>query len=202
MAVETSLEARIREWEERLARSVDGHPPLTLTPAWWQERLLQWATTRSRVSREAAALRGRTADAAQRPRPSPTTCGSTSESSAPGIVHTASGLASQSCSGPSSRGWCGRASSRWRDGFIAGETPEDAVPVVRDWRRTASLSRSTCWARRRLSDAEADAYLARYLALIETLSRTSRMSRPKGAALGWRAGRQHLDQALGALRAP
>ena len=39
MAVDASLDARIREWEERLAASANSHPPLTLTPAWWQERL-------------------------------------------------------------------------------------------------------------------------------------------------------------------
>src|SRR5437870_6123926 len=44
MAVDASLDARIREWEERLAASATSHPPLTLTPAWWQERLLHWAT--------------------------------------------------------------------------------------------------------------------------------------------------------------
>src|SRR5205809_277180 len=44
MAVDASLDARIREWEERLAAGANSHPPLTLTPAWWQERLLHWAT--------------------------------------------------------------------------------------------------------------------------------------------------------------
>ena len=44
MAVDASLDARIKEWEERLAASANSHPPFTLTPAWWQERLLHWAT--------------------------------------------------------------------------------------------------------------------------------------------------------------
>lgn len=55
MAVEMSLEARIREWEERLARSADDHPPLTLTPAWWQERLFQYgAASRRKTGHRAA----------------------------------------------------------------------------------------------------------------------------------------------------
>src|SRR3989304_10399031 len=36
------LEATVRELEQKLARSADG-PHLALTPAWWQQRLLDWA---------------------------------------------------------------------------------------------------------------------------------------------------------------
>src|SRR3990172_7136163 len=44
MAVESAPDAAIRELEHRLSLAADGHPPLTLTPAWWQQRLLDWAT--------------------------------------------------------------------------------------------------------------------------------------------------------------
>src|SRR3972149_8562357 len=41
--VDTSLEASIGELEQKLSRSAEGHPRLVLTPAWWQQRLLDWA---------------------------------------------------------------------------------------------------------------------------------------------------------------
>jgi len=44
MAADVAREGSIRELEDRLTAAVDGHPPLTLTPAWWQQRLLEWAT--------------------------------------------------------------------------------------------------------------------------------------------------------------
>ena len=94
MAVDASLDARIREWEERLAASANSHPPFTLTPAWWQERLLHWATNdpdfRVKLLRFVDVL--------------PTLRSARSiadhvrqyfRDSAPGIFQTASGLASQ-----------------------------------------------------------------------------------------------------------
>ena len=127
MAVETSLEARIREWEERLARSADDHPPLTLTPAWWQERLLQWATN----DPEFRVKLLRFVDVLPTLRSARTIADHVRQyfrGSAPGIVQTASGLASQVVFRPVLSQVVRRGVFSMANRFIAGETPEEAIP--------------------------------------------------------------------------
>src|SRR5262245_2280133 len=41
----SEVETRIRELGERLLAASEKREPLTLTPEWWQERLLGWATS-------------------------------------------------------------------------------------------------------------------------------------------------------------
>src|SRR5438093_8149787 len=179
MAVDASLDARIREWEERLAASADSHPPLTLTPAWWQERLLHWATDdphfRVKLLRFVDVL------------PTLRSARSVADhvrqyfrDSALGIVQTASGLASQ----PVFRPFLSRAV---RSGvlsmahrFIAGETPEAAVPALQELARDAVASTVDLLGEETLSDAEADAYLTRYTELLETLSDNAEAISPRG----------------------
>ena len=113
MAVDASLDARVRRWEERLARSADGHPPLTLTPAWWQERLLDWATSdpdfRVKLLRFVDVL-----PALRSARPSRTTSASTSATTRPASSQTGSGLAAQPVFRPVAL--ARRAAGRLRDG--------------------------------------------------------------------------------------
>ena len=169
MAVESSLETRIKDWEERLARGVDSHPPLTLTPAWWQARLLRWATSdpdfRVKLLRFVDVL------------PTLRTARSIADhvrqyfrGSAPGIVHTASGLASQALFRPVLSQAVRQGVFSMAHRFIAGETPEAAIPALRDLARDVVASTVDLLGEETLSDAEADAYLARYTALLETLS--------------------------------
>ena len=179
MAVDASLDARIREWEERLAASATSHPPLTLTPAWWQERLLHWATNdpdfRVKLLRFVDVL------------PTLRSARSVADhvrqyfrDSAPGIVQTASGLASQPVFRPvlSRAVRSGVFSMAHR--FIAGETPEAAVPALRDLARDGVGSTVDLLGEETLSDAEADAYLARYTELLETLSANAEAISPQG----------------------
>ncbi len=64
MSLDIVSERAIRELEQRLRDAVDAHPPLVLTPAWFQQRLLDWADVRPRVSRQAPAVCGRAANTA------------------------------------------------------------------------------------------------------------------------------------------
>ena len=179
MAVDASLDARIREWEERLAASANSHPPLTLTPAWWQEQLLHWATNdpdfRVKLLRFVDVI--------------PTLRSARSvanhvrqyfRDSAPGIVHTASGLASQPVFRPvlSRAVRSGVFSMAHR--FIAGETPEAAVPALRELARAGVASTVDLLGEETLSEAEADAYLARYTELLQTLSANADAISPAG----------------------
>src|SRR5207237_3974026 len=179
MAVDASLDARIREWEERLAASANSHPPLTLTPAWWQERLLHWATNdpdfRVKLLRFVDVL------------PTLRSARSVADhvrqyfrDSSPGIVYTASGLASQPVFRPvlSRAVRSGVFSMAHR--FIAGETPEAAVPALRELAHAGVASTVDLLGEETLSEAEADAYLARYTELLQTLSANADAISPAG----------------------
>jgi RHH-type proline utilization regulon transcriptional repressor/proline dehydrogenase/delta 1-pyrroline-5-carboxylate dehydrogenase len=183
MAVEASLESRIREWEERLARSVDGHAPFTLTPAWWQERLLQWATTdpefRVKLLRFVDVL-----PTLRSARAIADHVRQYFRESSPGIVQTASGLASQAVFRPVLSQVVRQGVFSMARRFIAGETPEDAVPVLRRLASDGVAVTVDLLGEETLSDAEADAYLARYLALIEALSAHVENISPKGDRWG------------------
>ena len=148
MAVETALEDRIREWEERLARSAEEHPPLTLTPAWWQERLLQWATSdpefRVKLLRFVDVL-----PTLRSARAIADHVRQYFRGSAPGIVETASGLASQVVFRPVLSQVVRRGVFSMANRFIAGETPEDAISMLRDLAKDGVAAALTCWAKRR-----------------------------------------------------
>src|SRR5580765_562950 len=44
MALDVAAERSIGDFEEELRGAVESHPPLALTPAWFQQRILEWAT--------------------------------------------------------------------------------------------------------------------------------------------------------------
>jgi RHH-type proline utilization regulon transcriptional repressor/proline dehydrogenase/delta 1-pyrroline-5-carboxylate dehydrogenase len=179
MAVDASLEARIREWEERLARSIDGHAPLTLTPAWWQDRLLDWATNdpefRVKLLRFVDVL------------PTLRSAGAIADhvrqyfrGSAPAIVQTASGLASQAVFRPVLSRVVRQGIFSMAHRFIAGETPEAAIPALREQAKAGVASTVDLLGEETLSDSEADAYLARYTELMEVLAGNVEEVSPQG----------------------
>src|SRR4029453_6077008 len=179
MAVDASLDARIREWEERLAASAEAHPPLTLTPAWWQERLLHWATNDPAFFVKLL----RFVDVLPTLRSARSIADHVRQyfrDSAPGIVQTASGLASQPVFRPVLSQVVRRGVFSMADRFIAGETPEEAVPALRNLAREGVASTVDLLGEETLSDAEADAYLARYMELLETLSSNAEAISPPG----------------------
>ena len=180
MAVDTSLEARIREWEERLSGSAGAHPPLTLTPAWWQERLLQWATNdpefRVKLLRFVDVL-----PTLRSARAIADHVRQYFRGSAPGIVQTASGLASQVVFRPVLSQVVRRGVFSMANRFIVGETPEEAIAVLRELAGDGVAVSVDLLGEETLSDVEADAYLARYVALLETLSTHAQNISPHGA---------------------
>src|SRR3990170_442918 len=139
MAVESAPDAAIRELEHRLSLAADGHPPLTLTPAWWQQRLLDWATSdpdfRIKLLRFVDVLptlrsaRAVADHVRQYFRPDGRPSG---RGPAPGLVQAASGLASQPVFRPVLSQAVRQGVFAMAHRFIAGATPEAAIPALRD----------------------------------------------------------------------
>ncbi len=182
MPAETAREDAIRELEQKLARRVDGHPPLTLTPAWWQQRLLDWATSdpafRAKLLRFVDVLptlrsaRAIADHVRQYFRPD--------RGHVPGVVQTAAGLAAQPVFRPVLSQAVRRGVFAMAHRFIAGSTPEAAVPALRDLAREGVAYTVDLLGEATLSDAEADAYLARYTELLETLAAHTEDLSPHG----------------------
>lgn len=179
MAVDASLDAGIRELEEKLARSVDSHPPLTFTPAWWQERLLEWATDdpdfRVKLLRFVDVL--------------PTLRDARSvadhvrqyfRGSSRALVGTATGLATQPVFRPVLSRVVREGVFAMADRFIAGATPKEAIPSLRELAKEGIACTVDLLGEETLSDFEADVYLERYKELIETLYTHLEEVRPHG----------------------
>ena len=66
------------------------------------------------------------------------------------------------------------------DRFIAGATPEEAVPALRELAKDGIAYTVDLLGEETLSDAEADAYLERYVALIRTLAASAAEVSPHG----------------------
>ena len=169
----------MRELEGRLADAARSHPPLRLSPAWWQERLLEWATTdpdfRVKLLQFVDVL------------PTLRTARAVADhvrqyfrGSSPGLVQRASGLASQPVFRPVLSRAVRSGVFAMADRFIAGETPEQAIPRLRELARGGVASTVDLLGEETLSDIEADAYLARYTALIETLTANAAEMAPHG----------------------
>ncbi|MEX0682095.1 MAG: proline dehydrogenase family protein [Dehalococcoidia bacterium] len=178
MASSATLERDIRELEQTLARAVDTHPPLTFSPAWWQKRLLDWATNdpEFRVKllrfvdvlptlRSARAVADHVRQYFRGTSP---------------LVETASGIASQPVFRPVLSRVVREGVFAMADRFIAGATPEEAVPALRDLAGDGVAYTVDLLGEETLSDAEAHAYLARYTQLIEALAARSEDVSPHG----------------------
>ncbi|MDO8616797.1 MAG: proline dehydrogenase family protein [Dehalococcoidia bacterium] len=182
-----ALEGSVRGLEKRLSAAVDGHPPLTLTPAWWQQRLLDWATTDPdfRVKllrfvdvlptlRDARAI----ADHVRqyfRPEGRPPGRGA-----GPGLIETASGLAAQPVFRPVLSQVVRQGVFAMAHRFIAGATPQEALPALRELAGEGVAYTVDLLGEETLSDVEADAYLARYSELIQTLAAGGDTISPQG----------------------
>ena len=165
-ATEDAIEAVGR----RLLAAAERREPIVLTPQWWQERLLAWATGdpefRVKLLRFVDVLptlrSGRAvADHVRQ----------YFRGHAPAFVHLGSGLAAQ----PAFRPVVSRAV---REGvfamahrFIAGETPAAAVPRLRALADQGVACTVDLLGEATLSEAEADVYARRYAELVETLAR-------------------------------
>ncbi len=169
MAVDADLHEDIRELSRKLLAAAEGHPPPALTPAWFQQHLLDWATTdpdfRTKLLQFVdvlPALRsaGAVADHVRQyfrdtRRP---------------IVGTASGLAGAAPFRPILSRIVRQGVFAMAARFIAGETPQDALPALRQLAAGGVSATVDLLGEETLSDREADAYLLRYTDLIRTLS--------------------------------
>ena len=180
MSLDLASERTIRELEERLRHAVDSHPPLALTPAWFQQRLLDWATAdpafRVKLLRFVdvlPTLRSTKAVAdhvrqyfrdTHRP-----------------LLETASGLASASVFRPILSQVVRQGVFAMAGRFIAGATPDEAIPALRELAQNGVGYSVDLLGEETLSDAEADAYLERYVQLLATLSDASAELQPRGS---------------------
>ncbi len=179
MAADDAPEAAILDLESRLSRESDGHHAFTLTPAWWQQRLLNWATTdpEFRIKllrfvdvlptlRSARAVADHVRQYFRDP--------------APPLVHTASGLAAQPVFRPVLSQVVRQGVFAMAHRFIAGSTPKEAIPPLRSLAREGSGFTVDLLGEETLSDAEADAYAARYADLLQTLAASVDAVAPHG----------------------
>jgi RHH-type proline utilization regulon transcriptional repressor/proline dehydrogenase/delta 1-pyrroline-5-carboxylate dehydrogenase len=167
--VEAGLEIAIGELERKLAGGTNGFQRLALTPSWWQQYLLERASQaqafRVRLLRFVDVL--------------PTLRSPSSvadhfrqyfQGSAPEPVRTASALASQPIFRPMLSQAIRRGVSAMARRFIAGATPAEALPALRHLAKHGVGHTVDLLGEATLSDAEADAYQARYLALLQTFA--------------------------------
>lgn len=178
MSLDIEDEQSIHELELRLRQAVDSHPPLALTPAWFQQHLLDWATAdpefRVKLLRFVDVLPTlRTTKAVadhvrqyfrgtHRP-----------------LIETASGLASSGVFRPILSQVVRRGVFAMAGRFIAGATPEEAIPTLRELAKDGVSYTVDLLGEETLSDAEADAYKDRYVQLISTLSNATEELTPR-----------------------
>ena len=179
MALDVSADRAIRDFEEELRSAVESHPPLALTPAWFQERLLEWATSdpdfRVKLLRFVdvlPTLRSTKAVAdhvrqyfrgTHRP-----------------LIETASGIASTGMFRPILSQVVRQGVFAMAGRFIAGATPAEALDTLRDLAKDGVGSTVDLLGEETLSDVEADAYLERYLHLVSTLADDAEHLSPHG----------------------
>jgi RHH-type proline utilization regulon transcriptional repressor/proline dehydrogenase/delta 1-pyrroline-5-carboxylate dehydrogenase len=169
MNVPTGIDESIRDLEAQFRRAVDAHPPLVLTPAWFQQHLLDWATSdpdfRVKLLRFVDVL------------PTLRTPQSVADhvrqyfrgTRAP-FIEAASGLASARPFRPILSQIVRSGVFSMADRFIAGATPEEALPRLRELAKDGVGYTVDLLGEATLSDTEADAYRDRYVALIEALA--------------------------------
>jgi RHH-type proline utilization regulon transcriptional repressor/proline dehydrogenase/delta 1-pyrroline-5-carboxylate dehydrogenase len=169
MSLDIEAERSIRELELLLRQAVDSHPPLALTPAWFQQRLLDWATTdpgfRVKLLRFVDVL------------PALRTTESVADhvrqyfrGTQRTLIETASGVASAGVFRPILSQVVRQGVFAMAGRFIAGATPEEAIPALRALAVEGVSFTVDLLGEETLSDAEADAYRDRYLQLIASLA--------------------------------
>ena len=166
MAMEEETQALAR----RLLAAAQGGEPLGLSPQWWQERLLAWATSdpdfRVKLLRFVDVL------------PALRSAGAVADhvrqyfrGHAPALVHLGSGLATQPVFRPVVSRAVRQGVFAMAHRFIAGESPQSAVPRLRALAEQGVAYTVDLLGEATLSETEADVYAARYAELIETLAK-------------------------------
>ncbi len=163
------LEPEIQALGRRLLKADEEREPIVLSPRWWQERLLEFATGdpafRVKLLRFVdvlPALRSASAVADH--------IRQYFREEAPAIVEAGAILSSPPPFRPVVSRIVRESVYAMAHRFIAGETPEGAVDRLQDLRRHNVAYTVDLLGEATLSDAEADTYARRYAGLITTLT--------------------------------
>jgi RHH-type proline utilization regulon transcriptional repressor/proline dehydrogenase/delta 1-pyrroline-5-carboxylate dehydrogenase len=172
------MEGEIEALGRRLLEATRHREPLTLSPEWWQERVLNWATSdpdfRVKLLRFVDVL-----PALRSGRAVADHIRQYFRGDAPPIVQVGSGLASAPVFRPVVSQVVRRGVYAMADRFIAGETPDQAVPRLKELASHGVGYTVDLLGEATLSEAEAAVYLDRYVELLDTLS-----ARAPGPAAG------------------
>jgi RHH-type proline utilization regulon transcriptional repressor/proline dehydrogenase/delta 1-pyrroline-5-carboxylate dehydrogenase len=169
MAIDARITGEVDELADRLRKAAEGQPPLALTPAWFQQRLLDWATRdpdfRTKLLRFVDVL------------PALRSAGAIADHVRQYFRHTHQPLVDAASGAAGAAPFRPVLSRIVRQGvfamagrFIAGETPAEALDALRSLAKEGVGATVDLLGEETLSDAEADAYLARYTDLVGVLS--------------------------------
>jgi RHH-type proline utilization regulon transcriptional repressor/proline dehydrogenase/delta 1-pyrroline-5-carboxylate dehydrogenase len=164
--VEGAVQARGRE----LLGAVRPERLIALTPGWWQERLMEWASSDPQF--RAKLLRFVDVLPALR---TPASVADHVKQYFRGDVHlpvrVGSAVAASGAFRPALSKVVRQGVFAMADRFIGGDSPEDALPKLRELVSGGTAYTIDLLGEATLSEAEADEYLRRYMELIEVLSR-------------------------------
>ncbi len=163
------MEPQIQELGRRLLAASRHREPITLTPEWWQEQFLHWATSdpdfRVKLLRFVDVL------------PTLRSARAVAEhvrlyfrDESPPLVQLGSGLAAQSVFRPVVSRVVREGVYAMAHRFIAGESPAEAVPRLQALGREGTAYTVDLLGEATLSEVEADVYARRYAELIQTLA--------------------------------
>ena len=170
--------ADVDEVERRWSRAAAAAAPLLLTPAWWQQQMLDWATGdpefRVKLLRFVDVLPTLRSTAAVADHVRQYFGGARQP------LALATGLGAQYPFRPVLSGIVREGVFAMAHRFIAGESAGEALPHLRKLAEAGAGSTIDLLGEATLSDAEADAYLSRYQALLETLALEADALSPRG----------------------
>ena len=177
--MEVGLESTVDELERKLAGHANGFQRLALAPSRWQQYLLdrasQDADFRVRLLRFVDVLPTLRTPSAVADHFSQYLGGS-----GPAPVRTASALAGQRVLRPLLSQAVRKGVLTMAHRFIAGAGPAEALPAVRHLAKHGVGHTVDLVGEATLSDAEAEAYQARYLTLLQTFAADSESIAPRG----------------------
>lgn len=167
--MQDDIETRIQQRGRQLLAASKEREPFLLTPDWWQERMLGWATSdpefRVKLLRFVdvlPALRSAKAVADH--------VRLYFREDSPALIEVGSELAGQALFRPVVSRIVREGVYTMARRFIAGETPHDAVPRLKELSKDGTAYTVDLLGEATLSEAEADTYGRRYAELIEELA--------------------------------
>jgi len=177
--VEVGLASAVDELERKLGGQANGFQRLALTPSWWQQYLLDRASQapdfRVRLLRFVDVL-----PTLRTPSAIADHFRQYFQGSTPEPLRTASALAGRRVVRPLLSQAVRRGVLAMAHRFIAGASPAEALPALRHLANHGVGHTIDLLGEATLSDAEADAYQTRYLALLQTFAGNIEEIAPRG----------------------